>query len=242
MQLIIIRISADNLAPASYYYSQTTMPTTQAIELARQLTDNLPTGIPGLFNPWRERCEDDTEGNGPEARLQRLAYHLSCTPSYILLGEAIGYQGARVSGVAFTSERLILENAIPRLLKVDYRLTHRRLPFSEPSATIVWKNLRKFGIAEKTVLWNAVQMHPHRKGEPLSNRTPTLDELMLGRSAIELLNRTFPNARFIAVGKKSQAQLAAMGFLNCPAIRHPANGGANEFAQGLESYTFPPKP
>lgn len=107
------------------------MPTTQAIELAHQLTENLPSGIPGLFNPWRERCEDDTEDNGPEARLHRLAHHLSCIPSYILLGEAIGYQGARVSGVAFTSERLILENVIPRLPKVDHRLTHRRLPFSE---------------------------------------------------------------------------------------------------------------
>lgn len=210
------------------------MPTSQAIELARQLTDNLPTGIPGLFNPWREWCEDDTEDNGPDARLHRLAHHLNCTPSYILVGEAPGYQGARVSGVAFTSERLILANAIPRLPKIDYRLTHRRLPFSEPSATIVWTRLQQLEIAEKTLLWNAVQMHPHRKGEPLSNRTPTPDELMLGRSAIERLQLTFPNAVFIAIGKKSQAQLEAMGFPNCPAIRHPANGGANEFALGLK--------
>lgn len=212
------------------------MPTAHAIQLAQQLTENLPTGIPGLFNPWRERCQHDTEDNGPEARLHRLAHHLECVPDYILIGEAIGYQGCRYSGIAFTSERLILENAIPRLPKVDHRLTVRHLPFSEPSATIVWKALYRLRIFQKVVLWNAVQMHPHRLGEPWSNRTPTPEELMLGRPAIEQLRKTFPNARLIAVGKKSQAQLAAMGFAGCPAIRHPANGGANEFAEGLQSY------
>lgn len=209
------------------------MTTTDVTDLAQRLIENLPTGIPGLFNPWRERCQHDTEDNGPEAKLRRLAQHLDCTPRYVLVGEAIGYQGCRFSGVAFTSERLILENAIPRLSKIDHRLTTRHRPFSEPSATIVWKTLHRLGIAEQTVLWNAVQMHPHRSGESLSNRTPTPDELILGRPAIEQLQKTFPKARFIAVAKKSQAQLAAMGFANCPAIRHPANGGANEFAQGL---------
>lgn len=211
------------------------MPTAQAIQLAQQLTANLPTGIPGLFNPWRERCQHDTENNGPEARLHRLAQHLDGAPRYILIGEAIGYQGCRYSGIAFTSERLLMEGAIPRVATPPSRLTFRNRPWSEPSATIVWKALYRLGIAEQTLLWNAVQMHPHRFGEPLSNRTPTPDELLLGRPAIEQLQKTYPNARFIAVGKKSQAQLAAMGFANCSAIRHPANGGATEFAQGLQS-------
>lgn len=123
-----------------------------------------------MFNPWKETLSDDEAINTPEAKLQRLAAHLDCSPRFILCGEAPGYQGCARSGVAFTSERLLLEGAIPRIAALPQRLTSRRLPFSEPSATIVWKTLYQLGIAEVTILWNAVQLHPFLIGNPLSNR------------------------------------------------------------------------
>lgn len=203
------------------------------ISLASRLVDTLPAGRDGLFNPWKDHCPHDAEGNGPEAKLARLALHLDCQPRFILAGEAPGYAGCRYSGVAFTSERLLGEGAIPRISALSARLSTRRLPFSEPSATIVWKTLYRLGIAEQTLLWNALQMHPHRPGELWSNRTPTPAEISLGEPALRILIAAFPAARIIAVGKKSEGLLQGMGVPIAGAVRHPANGGATEFAAGL---------
>lgn len=200
--------------------------------LARNLVATLPEAHSGLFNPYHQRCAHDTDANGPEQRLARLVRHLDCTPRFVLIGEAVGYQGCRYSGIAFTSERLLLEGAIPRQAPVTQRLSQRPLPFSEPSATIVWKTLYRLGLAEQTVLWNAVQLHPFRPGEPWSNRTPSDDEVQLGRPALELLRTAFPAAQFVAVGNKAKAALTLMG-IDSPLVRHPANGGATKFAQGL---------
>src|SRR5690606_29435965 len=100
------------------------------LDLARRLVASLSRGTRGLFNPWVERCPDDLDSNGPEEKLRRLAAHLECAPDFILCGEAAGYQGCRHSGIAFTSERLLGEGAIPRVAATG-RLTSRRLPFSE---------------------------------------------------------------------------------------------------------------
>lgn len=203
------------------------------LSLAARLVDTLPFGQEGLFNPWKDQSEDDLPQNTPESRLVRLAQHLSRPPDLILCGEAPGYQGCVRSGIAFTSERLLIEGAIPRVTKVEGRLTARRLPFSEPSATIVWKTLYKLGLEEKTVLWNAVQLHPYKAGNRLSNRTPTPAEVALGAPALRLLAEAFPNARFVAIGRKAEGLLTDMGIKVLRSVRHPANGGATEFAAGL---------
>ncbi|HKB58760.1 MAG TPA: uracil-DNA glycosylase [Gallionellaceae bacterium] len=207
------------------------------LTLARDLVATLPSGRPGLFNPWRDHCPHDAAGNGPEQKLARLALHLDCEPEFILTGEAPGYQGCRYSGVAFTSERLLGEGAIPRIPAPGGRLSTRRLPFSEPSATIVWKTLYRLGIAERTILWNAMQLHPYRTDNVWSNRTPGPDEIALGAPALRLLAAAFPRARIVAVGKKAECLLHEMGVDTAGAVRHPANGGATEFAEGLKSLT-----
>lgn len=204
-----------------------------AVLLARRLVNTLPAGGDTLFNPWKDRCIDDEAANSPAAKVIRLAAHLDCDPAYILCGEAPGYQGCRHSGVAFTSERLLLEGAIPRVPQETARLTRRSLPYSEPSATIVWKTLYRLGIAERVVLWNAVQLHPHRAGEHCTNRTPTPAEIALGAPAMAILVDAFPDARIIAVGKKASGLLADMGIPVAADVRHPANGGARQFAEGL---------
>lgn len=88
------------------------------------------------------------------------------------------------------------------------------------------------GIAERTILWNALQMHPHRPDDHRSNRTPTPAEIEMGVPAIQMLVARYPRARVIAVGKKAEGLLAGVTPV-AVAIRHPANGGATEFAEGL---------
>lgn len=200
-----------------------------------RLIESIPAGVPGMFNPYKEHCPHDTRENGPYHRQTRLDLHLNCDAKLILIGEAPGYQGCRYSGLAFTSERLLLDGSIPRIEGIQDRLSDRRLPFSEPSATIVWKTLYKLGIAENTVLWNAVQLHPFKEGDVWSNRTPTDNEVALGTPALRILAEAYPDARFVAVGRKAEAALVGADIAGLASVRHPANGGASDFARQLQA-------
>src|SRR6185369_16971555 len=99
------------------------------------------SGSPGglVFNPWKD-CDPATDlsATAPGERLERLRAHFSVAARCILVGEASGYQGCKVSGIPFTSERLILAGEIPRIRTDGRRLSSRQRPWSEPSATIVW--------------------------------------------------------------------------------------------------------
>jgi uracil-DNA glycosylase len=87
-------------------------------------------------------------------------------------------------------------------------------------------------MAEHTVLWNALGLHPFRPGEPDSNRTPTDAELLLGEPALRLMLEAYPQAQVVAVGRKAEALLAKLG-VRALAVRHPANGGAKAFWHGM---------
>jgi uracil-DNA glycosylase len=113
------------------------------------------------------------------------------------------------------------------------RLTSRLRPYSEASATIVWKALHELRIEDCTILWNALQMHPYELGNEQSNRTPTSEEFEIGKRALKMLVRRFPSAKVVAVGRKAQKSLKSM---DIPAehVPHPANGGAAAFRKELK--------
>jgi uracil-DNA glycosylase len=189
-----------------------------------------------VFNPWRE-CDPGTDvaADAPVVRRARLRAHLDCDPLLLLLGEAAGYQGCHVSGIPFTSERLLLTGAIPRVAAPSARLSTRATPWSEPSATIVWGALHELGLAERTILWNAFPWHPHRSGALQSNRTPTAAEVALGRPILGALLEAFPHVHVVAVGRKAETLLGNLGRVEA-ALRHPAMGGAGRFRTGLRSW------
>jgi uracil-DNA glycosylase len=123
---------------------------------------------------------------------------------YVLVGEAAGYRGARVSGIPFTSERQLTGTGP-----------------AEASATIVRRTLDELGIVDDVLLWNVVPTHP---GTVRANRRPTTAEIRGGMPFLEdLLVGRLP----IAVGRVAQAVLGG-GY-----IRHPSHGGAAEFRAGL---------
>ena len=122
----------------------------------------------------------------------------------VLVGEAAGYRGARVSGLAFTSERQ-LTGAGP----------------AEASATVVHRVLAELGLDEDVLLWNVVPTHP---GTATSNRRPTAAEIAAGGA---FLGEVVRRRRAIAVGR------VAASVLDAPYVRHPARGGATAFADGL---------
>jgi uracil-DNA glycosylase len=125
----------------------------------------------------------------------------------VLVGEAAGYRGARVSGLPFTSERQ-LSGSGP----------------AEQTATIVHRVLAELGLSDEVLLWNVVPTHPHRPGVPSSNRAPTRAEVEAGRAFLAPL---LAGRRPIPVGRLAHRVLAG------PYVRHPAHGGAAAFADGL---------
>jgi uracil-DNA glycosylase len=198
---------------------------------------NRPLG-PNSFNPWADfDPTTDADRTAPAQRLARLRAHLDCNPQFILVGEAPGYQGCKVSGIPFTSERLMMAGAIPRIDLQSPRLSTRARPWSEPSATIVWGTLHALGIAASTILWNAYPWHPCKKGNLHSNRTPTPREREVGRPVLLALLKAFPTARLFALGRQAEHTLAAMDIHALP-LRHPAMGGATKFRAGLRRALF----
>lgn len=198
----------------------------------RSLQDAVPADV---FNPWTQ-CDATTDltADAARRRLARLRAHLATDAIAVLVGEAAGYQGCKVSGIPFTSERLILEGAIPRIDAPAGRLSSRLRPWSEPSATTVWKTLHALGIAPRTVLWNAYPWHPHKPGMRHSNRTPTRAERVAGVPVLEALLRLFPGARVFAVGRNAECSLAELG-IAAIGLRHPSMGGAATFARQLRA-------
>jgi len=141
-----------------------------------------------------------------ELRRSRLSAYLEshADAPTILVGEAAGYRGARISGIPFTSERQ-LTGAGP----------------AEATATIVHRLLSELGLEEAVLLWNVVPTHP---GTARSNRPPTRAEIV---AAAPFLDELIRSRRAIPVGRVAGA------VLGLPHVRHPSHGGASAFAKGL---------
>jgi uracil-DNA glycosylase len=186
-----------------------------------------------VFNPWADHDPLDAHDEGPDERRMRLLFHFTgiMPPKLLLIGEAPGYQGCHFSGVPFTNEALICEGVIPRM--PIGRLTTREKPWSEPSATIVWKALHELKVSERTVMWNAYPWHPHKEGDPMSNRTPKYAELKEGLHVLQTVIQAFPDATVVAVGRAAEKSLALLGRNMDVAVRHPSMGGAKDFRDGL---------
>jgi hypothetical protein len=158
-------------------------------------------------------------------------------PRVLLIGEAPSYRGGRLTGIAFTSETLMLAG-IPLATgdtilgrERGYRAATRAQKLStEASATMVWGTIRR--LRPLPLLWNAFPFHPHDAGDPLTNRMPTASELAAGESFIRTLLRLFPIERVVAIGNRAESSLKSMTVAHVK-VRHPSQGGKNLFVQGM---------
>lgn len=187
-----------------------------------------------VFNPWKDQDPDDAVKKAHVHRAERLCKHfMLAKPRVVLIGEAPGYAGCHFSGIPFTSERNIVNGQVPRVTHHQRITTGKETTWSEASSTIVWNALHEWGLAEHAVLWNAYPFHPHEPGNLRSNRTPTVKELRDGIPFLEQVMELSLPAKVVTIGEKAREMFSALYQPPAASLRHPANGGAAEFRQGV---------
>jgi hypothetical protein len=163
-------------------------------------------------------------------------------PKFALIGEAPGYKGMRLTGVPLMSRRMLLAG-ISSLEMFGTARGYTDVPEpgferiqSEQSGTIAWGTLAELGIVP--MIWAAFPFHPHVLGKPLTNRAPRRPEVIMGKSFLVELLEIFRPQKVIAVGNVGYGTLTELG-IPCVKIRHPAQGGKNDFVAGLRREVLP---
>jgi len=198
-----------------------------------------------VFNPWRDHDpKNDFDAISPEIRLYNLKKYLKerTNAEYLLLAEAMGYQGGHFTGIPMTSERIILGNKSDIGISSSHvcNSTLRRTSnqkrhengFNEPTATIVWQKLITETLDTRNyVFWNAFAWHPYkRNGGLLTNRTPGASEMREGEIVLKALIDAFKFKKIIALGNKAHNTLIQLQ-IDAVKVRHPAMGGAKLFRE-----------
>ena len=121
------------------------------------------------------------EGDRADLLRDRLGVYLEehGAAPVLLVGEAPGYRGARVSGIPFTSERQLTGSGP-----------------AEPTATIVRRTLSELDF--DVLCWNVVPTHP---GTERSNRRPTAGEVA---ESLPFLVELARGRRVLAVGRLAE--------------------------------------
>lgn len=186
---------------------------------------------PHTYNPYSP--------NQPEnaTRRHNLSHYLcqmqQRQPTVLLVGEAPGYRGCRLTGIPFVSPA-ILQAGTPSGLfgagsgwqpNSEWPAIQR-----EASATIVWETLA--GVRPLPLLWNAFPFHPHQPGRPQTNRPPKRSELAWGRPFLYHLLHLFPIRTVVAVGNKAEQALTGWAITHSK-VRHPSHGGKLAFRRGI---------
>lgn len=204
---------------------------------------NAPTDA----DAYNEYTGDDPNNTIRRANLLRYLQHgLERRPATLMVMEAPGYRGCRITGVPVTSRKILLEGidgqgidgqGVGGLFGADkgYQNTHdigfERI-YGEQSATIVWNTLADIGLFP--FIWNTFPFHPHKPDQPLTNRKPRKAETELGATFLRDIIDLFAFKTVIAVGNVAHDTLTGMG-VDCQKVRHPAQGGKNDFVAGLRA-------
>lgn len=156
-----------------------------------------------------------------------LSEMIKIKPTIMLLGEAPGYLGCKLTGIPFTDENILQSNKfVPG--NGQYKTYGMQ---KEDSATAIWQVFEETNFMP--LLWNSFPFHPHNKGTVSSNRTPKSSEIKnIGAYFINELCNIYNIKTIYAVGRKAENTVRKHFSDRIPDdevyIRHPAHGGQNK--------------
>jgi hypothetical protein len=193
-----------------------------------------------VFNQYRDHDDDVDVPEAASIRRANLHDYLAvaterASVSVLVVGEAPGPWGTRFSGVPFVGEKQLLDPTFPyrgsRSSKdVPQLPVKRKPPYISGSAKMFWQIMLPYHA--QFVVWDAFPLHPHEPGGVLSVRNPTQNEVLRFANALTLIKDYVGADRIVAVGRKAQKALEAIG-RRAEYVRHPSMGGKEEFAAGM---------
>jgi hypothetical protein len=216
---------------------------------AQNFVQHLGTYPPmaNAFNPWAQEDERDQPGaNTKLIRQQHLAAYIEArrtSTKVILVAEALSHRGGRFTGVAMTSERILLGNdatlnaiaeptdllpgSCARTSNVERlrEVTARKLGVYEKTASVVWRTMLIHGFSPTDfALWNAFPFHPFRDSDTQTNRRPTANELKATASVLAgFISLYSPSVKVVALGREAEsALLLLMRGREFELAKHPA--------------------
>lgn len=204
----------------------------------QNLIDELAAIQPASNNVFNQYLANDDMNNA--IRRANFKHYLQDMaqrqPKTLLVMEAPGYRGSRLTGVPVTSRKVLLEG-VPELGMFGQDKGFQDVTdvgfenvYGEQSATIVWNTLA--ALQSVPLIWNTFPFHPCKADKPRSNRRPRKPETHLGSGFLRSIMDLFQPEQIIAIGNVAHETLTGMG-INCDKVRHPAQGGKNDFVAGL---------
>lgn len=209
----------------------------------------------GVFNPWRDFDSTyDHSAQAPTIRSDQLQQYLGERMESVRIlnvGEALGFNGGKFTGIPMMSERILLGHhpdisresvlASPALRTSNQATAPtssvQAYGYTEPTATMVWKVIQPYG--RQIINWNAFPFHPYTAKGRLTNRPAprfTDAETAIGTSILRTLLSLVGSHSVIvvAVGNQARNTLTNIGVTPDYCVRHPANGGARAFTAGMQ--------
>ena len=150
----------------------------------------------------------------------------------LLIGEAPGHKGCKITGIPFTSGSVFKNVNHPLLNRIVDKLVFSKIE-SENTATIVWEYLSKKSTTP--LFWNSFPFHPYPLGDENKNRAPTSKEIEIGISYLKTIKTIYEPDVIAGIGWKGvECAKAAFPDENIVYIRHPSYGGKPAFIDGME--------
>lgn len=185
-----------------------------------------------IFNPWVEFDKSDISPEAPKIRTSNLKKYLlnQKGAKYVLIAESPS-TGARYTGIAMTSEKVISMNN----LEYEYssKKSEEKKYVYELTAKKVWDEIT--AQKENFVMWNAFAFNiKEKEGRWFEN--PTEEELKQNLDILNSFLSLYREAKIVTVGKTAQNALQILNFKNFESIRHPSNDFKKEFPEQFKKY------
>lgn len=162
-----------------------------------------------------------------------FSYLLENNHNILIVGEAPGYLGCKLTGIPFTSGSIIKQSSNNIFKKITNKIFLEKI-ISENTATIIWDFFKEKNTVP--ILWNSFPFHPHKKGNEKSNRRPTRLEVDEGKKYLRLIFNLFNPKIIGSLGRVGESILKdTFPEKEIIYIRHPSHGGKNKFINGMQN-------